>query len=66
MDANMTLEQLVDYNAPLVIVLGSEGKGVSNSISKKADMSLSIKMTGKAESLNVAAASAIILHALQK
>jgi tRNA G18 (ribose-2'-O)-methylase SpoU len=66
MDGDKTLEELKNYGAPLVIVLGNEGKGVSPSISKKADMSLSIKMTGKAESLNVASASAIILHGLQK
>ena len=66
MDGNVSIEQLVDYNEPLAIVLGSEGKGVSSSISKKADMSLKIEMTGKAESLNVASTSAIILHSLQK
>lgn len=66
MNGNMTLEGIANYGAPIVIVLGSEGDGVSQNIQKLADMSLSIEMTGKAESLNVAATSAIILHALQK
>ena len=66
MDGKMSIESLRDYNEPLVIVMGSEGKGISPAIAKKADMSLKIEMTGKAESLNVAAASAIILHGLQK
>ena len=66
MDGNMTLDQLRDYDAPLAIVLGSEGKGVSPAISKKSDMSVSIEMTGRAESLNVASASAVILYKLQK
>lgn len=62
----MTLDQLADYDAPIVIVLGSEGSGVSEGVSKKADMSVGIEMLGKAESLNVATTSAIILHKLQK
>ena len=66
MDGNMTIESLKEYDEPLVIVMGSEGKGISPAIAKKADMSLKIEMSGKAESLNVAAASAIILHGLQK
>lgn len=66
MDGKMSIESLENYGEPLVIVLGSEGSGVSQNITKQADMSLSIKMNGKAESLNVAATSAIVLHALQK
>jgi len=66
MDGKMSIEQLRDYDAPLVIVLGSEGKGVSPGLSKQADMSLSVNMSGDVESLNVSATSAIILHGLQK
>lgn len=66
MSGEMTIESIAGYNEPLVIVLGSEGSGVSENILKKSDMSLSIRMSGTAESLNVAATSAIILHALQK
>jgi 23S rRNA (guanosine2251-2'-O)-methyltransferase len=66
MDGRTSIEELKNYGAPLVIVLGSEGKGISPAVAKKADMSLKIDMFGKAESLNVASASAIILHGLQK
>lgn len=66
MEADKTLSELKEFNAPLVIVMGNEGKGISEGVQKKCDLTVSIKMNGKAESLNVASASAVILHSLQK
>ena len=47
-----------------VIIMGSEGKGVSPSLLNLADEYLYIPMNGKCESLNVAVATSIILYYL--
>jgi TrmH family RNA methyltransferase len=46
------------------LVLGNEGAGVSPDTLRRADLSLGIPLRGRAESLNVAAAGAILLHEL--
>jgi len=46
-------------------IVGNEGSGVSETISKKCDCDLYITMNKKCESLNVAVATGIILHALR-
>lgn len=51
-----------DLLKPLAFVFGNEATGVSEDVRKKGDMSLSIPMAGKAESLNVAASAAICLY----
>ena len=61
----MDLDELAKFDRPLAVIMGSEGKGVSSSLRNNSDMSVTIKMTGTAESLNVAATSAIILYKLQ-
>lgn len=45
----------------LVLMLGNEGKGLSDEALTIADLSVSIPMCGKAESLNVASAGAILM-----
>jgi 23S rRNA (guanosine2251-2'-O)-methyltransferase len=50
-----------DYNQPVAIVLGSEGKGIRPLVRKKCDRVLSIPMAGKINSLNVAAAASVFL-----
>jgi len=50
-----------DYNCPLGIVLGSEGKGLRPLIRKKCDRILSIPLLGYLNSLNVAAAASIFI-----
>ena len=50
----------IDYDMPLALVLGSEGEGISNIVTKKCDFIASIPMMGKVNSLNVSCASAII------
>jgi TrmH family RNA methyltransferase len=49
-----------------IVALGNEGQGVSGDIKLKADKMISIPMPGKAESLGVAAAAAIICWELSK
>ncbi|MFP4465580.1 MAG: TrmH family RNA methyltransferase [Candidatus Goldiibacteriota bacterium] len=48
----------------LAVVLGNESKGVSAFLRKNADAKIKISYPGKVESLNVAAAAAIIFHEL--
>ncbi|MFO7953172.1 MAG: 23S rRNA (guanosine(2251)-2'-O)-methyltransferase RlmB [Bacillota bacterium] len=52
-----------DYCRPLVLVIGSEGKGLSRLLRKNCDLTLNIPMPGSAGSLNIAAATAILTYA---
>ena len=47
----------------LVYVLGAEGEGMDAELAKACDLRLSIPGTGAVESLNVAAATAVLLAA---
>lgn len=47
---------------PLVIVLGSEGKGISNLTAKMCDYLVKIDMSNNIQSLNVSVASGILMH----
>jgi 23S rRNA (guanosine2251-2'-O)-methyltransferase len=51
------------FSAPSVFVLGNEAKGVAPAIRALCDQTLSINLSLKAESLNVAASSAVALYA---
>jgi TrmH family RNA methyltransferase len=50
-----------DLTGRVALLFGNEGKGISASLRRAAGDSISIPMTGKAESLNVAAAAAVCL-----
>ncbi len=52
-----------DYRRPLVLVIGSEGKGLSRLLRQNCDLILSIPMPGRTGSLNVAASTAILTYA---
>jgi 23S rRNA (guanosine2251-2'-O)-methyltransferase len=49
------------YRFPLAIVVGHELKGVSSDVLKLCDLSVEIPMFGRANSLNVATATGIVL-----
>ncbi len=51
----------VDFTGPVVIVMGSEDKGISRQILKLCDQNAKIDMYGHIESLNVSVAAGIIL-----
>lgn len=51
---------------PICVVLGSERAGVSPAVLDLADAAVAIPMRGMANSLNVATAAAIVLHALAR
>lgn len=52
----------VDLTNPLAIVMGSEDKGVSEFVLKKADHLVQIPMSGSFDSLNVSVATGIMLY----
>ncbi|MFW6139976.1 MAG: 23S rRNA (guanosine(2251)-2'-O)-methyltransferase RlmB [Acidobacteriota bacterium] len=51
-----------DYNVPVGIVMGSEGKGLRRIIKQKCDEVLSLPLKGKVKSLNVASAASVFLY----
>lgn len=52
----------VNLTESIAILLGNEGQGLSDTISKKADYLVKIPMLGKAESLNASIASGVLLY----
>jgi len=50
-----------DFNEPIALILGSEGKGVSKEIRQRSDLVMTIPGTGNVESLNVSVAGAILM-----
>lgn len=60
-DAEKTIFE-ANLSGPLAIAFGNEARGVSSQLRKAADISLSIPIQGKAESLNVATSAAICLY----
>ena len=52
----------VDWNFPVVLILGSEGKGVPRLLREKSDYTVSIPTLGRVNSLNVSVAGAVILY----
>ena len=51
----------LDYKNSVVLVVGSEGFGISRLVKEQADFNIAIKMTGKVNSLNVSVATAILV-----
>lgn len=52
----------VDYNMPMVVVIGSEGQGISRLVRKTCDINVILPMTGHVTSLNASVATAVILY----
>jgi len=51
-----------DLKGPLAIVIGNEGKGISRLVKEHCDLTVSIPLTGKINSLNASNAAAVILY----
>ncbi|HVQ91670.1 MAG TPA: 23S rRNA (guanosine(2251)-2'-O)-methyltransferase RlmB [Mycobacteriales bacterium] len=60
-DGEVTLDDLETAVDPLVIVVGSEGRGLSRLVGETCDLTVSIPMIGAAESLNASVAAAVTL-----
>ena len=56
----------IDYNMPICIVIGNEGKGISRMVSENSDIIASIPMKGKINSLNASVSCAIVLANIMK
>jgi 23S rRNA (guanosine2251-2'-O)-methyltransferase len=54
--------QQCDFTEPCAIVLGDEGKGISNFVMKQCDDAFSIPMIGDFDSLNVSVSAGIALY----
>jgi tRNA(Leu) C34 or U34 (ribose-2'-O)-methylase TrmL len=52
----------VDMTGPCAIIMGSEGKGISQSMLDLADAKAAIPMAGEITSLNVSVASAVLMY----
>ncbi|HWJ10269.1 MAG TPA: 23S rRNA (guanosine(2251)-2'-O)-methyltransferase RlmB [Nocardioides sp.] len=67
-DGDLGLPELVAdadlVNGPLVLVVGSEGDGLSRLVSESCDRLLSIPMAGVLESLNAGVAASVALYAV--
>ena len=59
---NSTDYRAVDYNMPLVLVIGSEGFGISRLVKEHCDMNVILPMVGHVNSLNASVATAILLY----
>lgn len=62
-DGEMSYDQ-PDYAGKVVIVVGSEGKGMRPKVAKNCDALVSIPQRGKVDSLNVSTATAVLLYAV--
>ena len=60
-DGTTSLDELELSTDPLVVVVGSEGRGLSRLVGETCDVTVSIPMAGAAESLNASVAAAVTL-----
>ena len=52
----------LDYDMNTVIVIGSEGKGMSRLVREECDFIVSLPMLGKVSSLNASVAAGILIY----
>ncbi|MYT32712.1 MULTISPECIES: 23S rRNA (guanosine(2251)-2'-O)-methyltransferase RlmB [unclassified Streptomyces] len=60
-DGEVELQDLAALDGPVVIVVGSEGKGLSRLVGETCDLRVRIPMPGGAESLNAGVAAGVVL-----
>lgn len=60
-EGDVSLDEFELAGDPLVLVIGSEGKGLSRLIRQTCDVTVSIPMAGAVESLNAAVAAGVVL-----
>ncbi|WP_103504081.1 MULTISPECIES: 23S rRNA (guanosine(2251)-2'-O)-methyltransferase RlmB [Streptomyces] len=61
-DGELELGEVAALDGPVVIVVGSEGKGLSRLVSETCDARVRIPMPGGAESLNAGVAAGVVLY----
>jgi 23S rRNA (guanosine2251-2'-O)-methyltransferase len=65
-DGEVALPDLDLADGPLVVVVGSEGKGLSRLVSETCDQLVSVPMAGRLESLNAGVAAGVALYAIAR
>ncbi len=65
-EADSSLPATELAGTPLLIVVGSEGKGLSRLITETCDVIVSIPMSGKTESLNAGIAASVVLYEISR
>ena len=55
-----------DLKGPIAVVIGNEGKGISDLVKKNCDFFVKIPMKGKIESLNASVSTGIIIYEIVK
>ncbi len=60
-DGKVSLDDFEPVADPLVLVIGSEGKGLSRLVRQTCDVTVSIPMAGTVESLNASVAAGVVL-----
>jgi 23S rRNA (guanosine2251-2'-O)-methyltransferase len=60
-DGTTSLDDLDVATDPVVVVVGSEGRGLTRLVGERCDLTVSIPMAGPAESLNASVAAAVTL-----
>ena len=65
-DGEVSLPDLDLAAGPLVVVVGSEGDGLSRLVAETCDQLVSIPMTGSLESLNAGVAASVALYAISR
>jgi len=63
-DGEVALPELDLADGPLVLVVGSEGRGLSRLVTETCDVRVSIPMSSRLESLNAGVAAGIALYAI--
>jgi 23S rRNA (guanosine2251-2'-O)-methyltransferase len=65
-DGEVSLPDLDLADGPLVVVVGSEGDGLSRLVAETCDLLVSIPMSSSLESLNAGVAASIALYAISQ
>jgi len=60
-DGETSLDDFTSADEPVVVVVGSEGKGLSRLVREACDTTLTIPMAGAVESLNASVAAGVVL-----
>jgi 23S rRNA (guanosine2251-2'-O)-methyltransferase len=63
---DMSLPEFTLGTEPLVLVVGSEGKGLSRLVTENCDAVVSIPISGDTESLNAGIAASVTLYEVSK
>ncbi len=56
----------IDYGSKVALVIGNEANGINEELVSKSDILVKIPIYGKAESLNAAISSAILMYEIKK